>query len=80
MNIKIDKYFSTSDLGLAATISLWYPLELVDRTQDPRKAFFIFQKTSQIEQLVREYWRGELKVNPQAHFNAIKAVKARLYE
>lgn len=76
----INDIYSTSDLALATLISLWYPLEAIDRTQDAHKAYFLFKRDQQLDKLVTSYWRGELKVNPQQYFNALKNMKARLYE
>lgn len=80
MRIKLDDYYSTSDLALAAVISLSYPLEVIDKTQNPHKALFLFRRDNQLDQLVEAYWRGELKINPQTYFAALKNIKARLYE
>lgn len=78
--LKLEEYYSTSDLALAAVISLSYPLEAIDKTQNPYKALFLFKRDDQLDQLIEAYWRGELKVNPQTYFNALKNIKARLYE
>ncbi|MFH0936945.1 MAG: DUF5659 domain-containing protein [Candidatus Daviesbacteria bacterium] len=77
--LKIDDYFSTSDLALASAIALYYPLEVIDRTENPFKAQFLFKKDDQLTKLIESYWRCELKVEPQAYFNQLKAIKARLY-
>lgn len=77
--LKVDDHFYTSDLALASLITLYYPLEAIDRTQNPYKAQFIFKKDSQLDQLVDTYWHGQLKIEPQAYFNALKSIKARLY-
>lgn len=79
-NVNLNSCFSTSDLALAALISLSYPLEVIDKTQNPHKALFLFKRDEQLDRVVEGYWRGELKVNPQEYFNAIKNIKARLYE
>lgn len=71
-------FYRTADLALATAISLYYPLEAVDR-QNPRKAQFLFRRNSQLDELIESYWRGELKVEPQAYFNALRIIKARLY-
>lgn len=78
--LKLTEYFSSFDLALSVTISLYYPLEAIDWTENPHKAKFIFKRDAQLDQLVEAYWRGELKVNPQAYFNALKNLKGRLYE
>lgn len=79
-NLTINDYFYTQDLGLATAISLFYPLDAIDRTQNPNKAQFVFKKQEGLEQLVEAYWKGELKANLIAYFNQLKIIKARLYE
>lgn len=76
----MDKYYYSSDLALATTISLWYPLEAIDRNQDSNKARFIFKRDEQLDKLIESYWKGELKVNPLAYFQQLKSIKSRLYE
>jgi len=71
-------FYRTADLALAAVIFLFYPLEAIDK-QNPRKAQFLFKRNSELDELIESYWRGELKVEPQAYFNALRVIKARLY-
>jgi len=75
----MDKYYSTSDLALATVISLYYPLDCIDR-QNPTKAIFNFKREEGLDKLIETYWNGELKVNPIAYFNQLKTIKSRLYE
>lgn len=77
-NIKLNNYYSSSDLALATALSLFYPIDSIDR-QNPHKALFLFKKDAGLEQLIEAYWRGELKVNPASYFNQLKSIKARLY-
>jgi hypothetical protein len=76
--LKVNDYYSNSDLALAAALSLWYPIEAIDRS-NPYKAQFLFKRDESLDELVETYWRGELKVNPQAYFNQLKIIKTRLY-
>lgn len=78
--LKLIDYFSSFDLALCAAVSLYYPLEAIDWTENPHKAKFIFKRDEQLDQLVASYWHGELQVNPQAYFNALRALKGRIYE
>ncbi len=81
MKIKVLKendFYKTSDLALAAVIFLFYPLEEIDN-QNPRKAQFLFKKDAALDELIKNYWCGELKVEPQTYFNALRIIKARLY-
>ncbi len=73
-----ENYYQTSDLSLATTLSLWCPIEDIDRS-NPRKAVFIFRKTPKLEKLIDQYFRNELKISPQVYFNQLRVVKARLY-
>lgn len=77
-NLKLKDYYSTSDLALATAISLWYPIEAINKT-DPCKATFLFRRDEKFDELLEMYWRRELKVEPQTYFNQLKAIKARLY-
>lgn len=77
-NLKLNDYYSTPDLALATVISLSYPVEVIDR-QNPHKALFLFKREQGLDQLIEAYWRRELTVEPQAYFNQLKNLKARLY-
>ena len=70
--------YKTTDLALATAISLFYPMKTIDR-QNPYKAQFTFKQCTKLDKLIEDYWRGELKVEPQTYFNALRVIKARLY-
>lgn len=72
-------FYTCSDLSLVALISLYYPIDVIDRT-NPRKAVFFFKRSDQLDSLIEAYWRKELQVEPQSYFSQLKTVKARLYE
>jgi len=76
--LKQNDFYNTSDLALATIISLYYPLEVINR-QNPNKAEFVFKRDDSLDKLIESYWRGELKVEPQMYFNQLKIIKARLY-
>lgn len=77
--LNVNDYYATSDLALATALSLHYPIETLDR-RNTHKAFFLFKRNADLDQLIEAYWKGELKVNPAAYFNQLKIIKARLYE
>lgn len=72
------KLYKTSSLPIACSLSEKYPLLSIDRT-NPNRALFIFEHSSDLERMVEDYWRGSLKVEPQAYFNNLKVLKGRLY-
>jgi len=77
--IQQNNTYQTSDLACAAALSLFLPLHDVDK-RDPRRAYFIFERTAELEGIVAEFQRRELQVEPRAYFDQIKALKTRLYE
>lgn len=72
-------YYYTSDLGLAVAISLFYPLVSINKT-NPRKAQFVFEKSTELDYCVQKYWAGELIGNLSNYWNHLKVFKSRLYE
>ncbi|TSC84477.1 MAG: Uncharacterized protein G01um101416_1064 [Microgenomates group bacterium Gr01-1014_16] len=71
-------YWSTPDLALAAAVSLWYPVDSIDRT-NPTKALFLFKRNESLDGLIETFWKQELRVEPQAYFSQLKIIKSRLY-
>ncbi len=72
-------YYKTSDLALAAALSVSQSIEQIDKN-NPRKAYFIFTQSTALTQLINQYWRKELKVEPQLFFQQIRFLKSQLYE
>lgn len=79
VSLNKNDYYSTSDLAMVTAITLFFPIEAIDRTQDTRKAYFWFRKSRELDQLIEAYFRGELKVSPALYFQQLKIIKARLY-
>jgi len=81
MNQKIqtENYFFTGDLALATAISLYYPLEVIDRT-NPARAEFLFKREQGLDNIIENFWRKELQVDALTYFSQLKLIKARLYE
>ena len=77
-NFKENNFYCTSDLNLAAVLSLDVPIEQVDK-QNPAKVQFLFAESRQLRQLVDDYWKGQLRVEPKAFFNQLKNIKTRIY-
>ena len=71
-------YFCTSDLALAAVLALLYPLEAIDR-HDPGAVQFVFRRDAYLDALVAQYWRGELRVEPQAYAEQLRRLEAQVY-
>ena len=77
-SLRLHDIYSTVDLALATAISLWHPIDAIDK-QNPRKATFLFRRNHNLDQIIESYWKRELKIEPQTYFNQLKAIKARLY-
>ncbi len=82
MNIEIlqsKDFYQTTDMALAAAVSLFLPIEAIDKT-DRRRADFVFRKSEELDRLLEAFWNRELKVEVRAYFDQLKALKTRLYE
>jgi hypothetical protein len=74
------KVFRTADLSLTAALCVsGYVIEEMDRVS-PTRSVFIFEDSVELQDAINGYWRGGLKVEPQAFFNQMKTLKARIYE
>ena len=77
--LHVDDLYTTTDLALATAISLFFPIEAIDKTSNSYKAQFLFRRSKELDQLVEAVWKNELKVPPLAYFSQLKNIKARLY-
>jgi hypothetical protein len=73
-----ENLYNTSDLPLATTLSLYFPIESID-TSDSKRVLFEFQQSQELNNLIDLYWRGEVTVDPQKYFNQLKVIKSRIY-
>jgi len=71
--------FKTTDLGLAATLSVMglHP-DRLERSQSKRVTFH-FSEYEKAKEICDQYFRKELKLDPLALFNAQKDLKTRIY-
>lgn len=76
--LNLSNHYSISDLALATTISLFFPIEAIDR-QNPNKVQFLFKRNRNLTKLIKNYWQGKLRIEPQNYFNQLKAIKSRIY-
>ena len=82
MNNKILKekdFFKTSDLSLAVSLSLFCPLEAIDKPPNSNRGFFMFKISEQLDVLIGQYHKGELRIEPLSYFNQLRHIKTRLY-
>lgn len=76
----ISNTFRTADLPLAAALCVsGFVARDVDAVS-PRRSVFVYDTGSELQEAVNRYWRGELRIEPQAYFNQLKMLKARIYE
>lgn len=78
INKNENNIFSTSDLALITTLSLYSPIESTEFFENKR-IVFVFQKSKELTDLVDMYWRGELRIEPQQFFNQLKIIKTRIH-
>lgn len=73
-------FFRSSDLALVVALSLFFPVEAIDKEPMSGKAYFLFRKDGKdFEKILQQYWSRELRIEPQTFFNQMKVIKARIY-
>ncbi len=77
-NINLKNYYKTSDLALAATLTLFFPIIGINKLNS-FKFEFLFRHNEHIQKLIQTYWQGDIKVEPQSYFNSIKRLKNMIY-
>ncbi len=73
-----DNIYKTSDLALAAAISLFYPIKSMNK-ENPKKVVFIFLKDRNFDLYIERFYKGELKEDLQLYFQHLKLIKNRIY-
>lgn len=77
--IATNDLYSTSDLGTATLLSLYFPIHSID-TANPRKAVFYFNRSTDLNDILRQFWSKELLIEPLSFLSQLKIVKTRLYQ
>jgi len=73
------EFFQTADLPLAAALcASGFFVEDVKKI-DIKRSTFIFIASKELEEKIKEYWRGEMRLEPQNYFNHTKALKVRIF-
>ena len=70
--------YSTTDLSLAAYLSLGLPVLDLNRA-DPRRVAFEFEDTPDLRSAITSFNSGKSVVEPKKYFNALRDLKNRLY-
>ncbi len=71
--------WTTYDLGVSAALSCaGFQLLQIEKS-NPRKALFVFRRADGIDEVADQYFADRLEVKARAFFDAIKALKNRLY-
>ena len=71
--------FTTSDLALATTLSLTFPIKYIDKTNE-RRVVFVFDNSPELNMFVEAYWKDEIDIKPRRFFNYLRDIKARIYD
>jgi len=77
--IEGEDYYRTPDLALATSISLFYPLEAIDKPPSSNRGFFLFKRSEQLDVLIESYHKREMRVEPATYFHQLRQIKSRLY-
>lgn len=67
-------------MALVTTLSLEFSIVgLKKDAYDPRRIWFEFEDTDDLQKTVSDFWSGKVKVEPQKLFNQLKMIKTRIY-
>lgn len=78
--MKKENKFATSGYYLAITLlTLGEELFSIERTNDSKRAFFIFKESPTLKKNIENFRQGKILVEPQALFMQHKSLKSRLY-
>lgn len=79
MPMNSPKIFRTSDFHLSVVLnSIGYKLIDIDRTS-PQRVVFCYQNENTLEQTVKAFFSGELRLDPRLILLNSKLLKDRLY-
>lgn len=74
-----DTYYSTSYLDLAVTLSFYYILEDIDKS-NPKEVVFLFKNSTELVELVAAFWRRETSFEPISFADQRKNLLRRINE
>ncbi len=74
-----EDFLTTYDLNISAVlVALGHPLDHLERQQNGRALFF-FKSSPAVKKIAQNYWKQEIRINPQKLFDSLKFLKNRLY-
>lgn len=72
-------YYETQSLPLSATlISLGISLDSVSKSSDG-KSIFVFHRSNELDQILENFWKKSLSIEPNTFWEAIRFIKSRIY-
>ena len=74
-----DKYYTTSYLLLAVTLSFNFPLFDLDKS-NPNEIQFLFEHSKELDKMVEAFWRKELRFEPVAFEDQRRSLLRRINE
>ena len=74
-----NKDFRTADLALTAALCVsGFVVREIEKVSSQRSVFLL-EASKELLEAVNQYWRQEMRVEPQDYFNQLKIIKARIY-
>lgn len=72
-----NEIYRTSDLCLATTLSLLFPILSLEK--EDRRVFFCFKSTPEFLRVIDHFWAGNLSFEPLRFFQQLKLLKSQIY-
>ena len=72
-------FYKTSDIALCSALCCYgYQIEGIERN-NPSKVIFAIQRDSRLDDLIKQYFTHQLRVEPLGFFNFLKEIKTKIY-
>lgn len=78
--IKLKDLYPTSQFPVAVTLSYFdVPLQAFERDpQSPQKLIFLFKRTQNLDEILRQFWEDTLQVSPKRWHTLSRELKSRV--
>ncbi len=74
-----DDYYNTTDLGLTASLTAsGFVIADIDKS-NPRRVVFLFHNTTELQEMVDQFWSHQLKLPAAVLLEHIRILKSRIY-
>lgn len=80
MQTDTGNYLEFTDQSIITTLyHMGIKIDSIDRT-NPKKVTFIFKNSKKAIQIIKDFYKGKLQVEPSLFLDDLKKIKSRIYQ